>query len=182
MDEIENERQRLEKEAEELSITEEGAESEKLMEIYETLDELGVDIAESRASKILYGLGFSYEMQHKKTKDFSGGWRMRIALARCLFYNPSMLLLDEPTNHLDLQACVWLEEYLKKYNKILILVSHSQDFLNNVCTNIIHLQNKKLHYYTGNYDTYVKSRKEKEENQMKQYYYEQEQIRYMYMK
>jgi len=93
-----------------------------------------------------------------------------------LFMRPIMLLLDEPTNHLDLEACVWLEEYLKEYNRILVLISHSQDFLNNVCTNIIHLQNRKLNYYSGNYDTYIKTRAEKEENQMKQYNWEQDQI------
>ncbi len=83
---------------------------------------------------------------------------MRIALAKALFVKPTMLLLDEPTNHLDLEACVWLEEYLKNYNRILVLVSHSQDFLNGVCTSIIHLQDKKVTYYTGNYDAYVQAR------------------------
>jgi len=104
---------------------------------------------------------------------------MRIALAKALFMRPMLLLLDEPTNHLDLEACVWLEEYLKTYNRILLLVSHSQDFLNGVCTNTIHLQNKKLSYYSGNYDTYIKTRAEKEENQMKQFTKEQAEIAHM---
>jgi ATP-binding cassette subfamily F protein 2 len=90
-----------------------------------------------------------------------------------------MLLLDEPTNHLDLEACVWLEEYLKNYNRILLLVSHSQDFLNGVCTNIINLKNKQLTYYNGNYDTYVQAKEELEANQMKQYHWEQDQIAHM---
>ncbi|ESR46440.1 hypothetical protein CICLE_v10003917mg [Citrus x clementina] len=107
-------------------------------------------------------------MQAKKTRDFSGGWRMRIALARALFINPTILLLDEPTNHLDLEACVWLEETLKKFDRILVVISHSQDFLNGVCTNIIHMQNKKLKFYTGNFDQYVQTCSELEENQMKQ--------------
>jgi len=179
IDDLEKERVRLEKEAEELVAVEGGAESERLMDIYNTLDEMDVDSAPSRAAEILHGLGFTHEMQIKKTKDFSGGWRMRIALARALFVSPTMLILDEPTNHLDLEATVWLEEYLKNYKRILLLVSHSQDFLNNVCTNIIHLKSKKLEYYGGNYDTYVKARAEKEENQMKQYNWEQEQIRHM---
>src|SRR5688572_21873297 len=110
---------------------------------------------------------------------YIGGWRMRVALARALFVFPTMLLLDEPTNHLDLEACVWLEEYLKTYNRILVIISHSQDFLNNVCTNIIHLKNQQIKYYTGNYDQYVKTRAELEENQMKQYNKEQEQISHM---
>ena len=80
---------------------------------------------------------------------------MRIALARALFIKPAMLLLDEPTNHLDLNACVWLERYLSKYSRILMIISHSQDFMNGVCTNIIHIQNKKLKYYTVSF-IYIK--------------------------
>ena len=113
-------------------------------EIYERLEEMDAATAGMRAAKILSGLGFSKEMQAKKTRDFSGGWRMRIALARALFVSPTLLLLDEPTNHLDLEACVWLEQELKSYKRILVIISHSQDFLNGVCTNIMHLQNKKV--------------------------------------
>ena len=83
------------------------------MDIYERLEEMDVQLAEARAAEILHGLGFTKKMQQKKVKDFSGGWRMRIALARALFVMPDMMLLDEPTNHLDLDACVWLEQYLK---------------------------------------------------------------------
>ncbi|CAI9534336.1 unnamed protein product [Staurois parvus] len=165
--EVDSERTMLEKEAERLAH--EDAECEKLLEIYERLEELDAAKAEVRASRILHGLGFSPAMQRKKLKDFSGGWRMRVALARALFIRPFMLLLDEPTNHLDLEACVWLEEELKCFRRILVLVSHSQDFLNGVCTNIIHLHNRKLKYYTGNYDQYVKTRLELEENQMKRF-------------
>jgi len=176
---VEKERTRLEVEAEELALTEEGQESERLAEVYARLDELDADTAEKRAGEILHGLGFSGEMQRKQAKDFSGGWRMRISLAKALFIKPMLLLLDEPTNHLDLEACVWLENYLSTYNRILLLVSHSQDFLNGVCTNIIHMKNKVLEYYSGNYDTYVKTREEKEENQMKKYNWEQDQIQHM---
>jgi len=104
---------------------------------------------------------------------------MRIALARALYLKPSMLLLDEPTNHLDLDACVWLEGELKLYKRILVIVSHSQDFLNNVCTNIIHLNQQKLKYYSGNYDTFVRTREELLENQAKQFNWEQSQIAHM---
>ncbi|XP_019188942.1 PREDICTED: ABC transporter F family member 1-like [Ipomoea nil] len=169
------ERLKLEKEAEALAGQDDGG-GEQLDRIYERLEALDVSTAEKRAAEILYGLGFSKKMQEKKTRDFSGGWRMRIALARALFMNPTILLLDEPTNHLDLEACVWLEETLKKFERILVVVSHSQDFLNGVCTNIIHMQNKKLKIYTGNYDQYVQTRADLEENQMKQYKWEQEQI------
>ncbi|KAM4687728.1 ATP-binding cassette sub-family F member 2 isoform 1-T2 [Discoglossus pictus] len=175
--EVDTERNMLEKEAERLAH--EDAECEKLLELYERLEELDAAKAEVRASRILHGLGFSPAMQRKKLKDFSGGWRMRVALARALFIRPFMLLLDEPTNHLDLEACVWLEEELKSFRRILVLISHSQDFLNGVCTNIIHLHNRKLKYYTGNYDQYVKTRLELEENQMKRFNWEQDQISHM---
>jgi len=93
--------------------------------------------------------------------------------------SPQLLLLDEPTNHLDLEACVWLEEYLKNYTRILVVISHSQDFLNNVCTNIIHLQSQKLTYYSGNYDQYVETRRQLEEHQMKRFTKEQDDIKKM---
>merc|ERR1712083_876576 len=117
--------------------------------------------------------------QNKKCKDFSGGWRMRVALARALFLKPHLLLLDEPTNHLDLEACVWLEEELKTYPTILLIVSHSQDFLNGVCTSIMHMDLRKLKIYGGNYDQFIKTRGEQVEAQMKQYNWEQEQIAHM---
>lgn len=169
------ERLKLEKEIELLAAQEDGG-GEQLDRIYERLEAMDASTAEKRAAEVLYGLGFNKKMQEKKTRDFSGGWRMRIALARAIFMNPTILLLDEPTNHLDLEACVWLEETLKNFDRILVVISHSQDFLNGVCTNIIHMQNKKLKIYTGNYDQYVQTRSELEENQMKQYKWEQEQI------
>ncbi|KAI4340422.1 hypothetical protein MLD38_025259 [Melastoma candidum] len=169
------ERLKLEKEAEALAAQDDGG-GEALDRVYERLEAMDASTAEKRAAEILFGLGFNKKMQAKKTRDFSGGWRMRIALARALFMNPTILLLDEPTNHLDLEACVWLEETLKNFDRILVVVSHSQDFLNGVCTSIIHMQNKKLKLYTGNYDQYVQTRSELEENQMKQYKWEQEQI------
>ena len=146
--EVDLERIRLESEAAELTAAESDTASERLLGIYERLEELDAATAETRAAEILNGLGFTFEMQQTKVKHFSGGWRMRVALARCLFIGPSMLLLDEPTNHLDLEACVWLESELKKYKRILLLVSHSQDFLNSVCTNIIHFHCEKLKSYS----------------------------------
>lgn len=177
--EVDEERMKLEKLAEELVACEDDDSQEQLMDIYERLDDMNADTAEARAAYILHGLGFTPDMQIKKTKDFSGGWRMRIALARALYVKPHLLLLDEPTNHLDLDACVWLEEELRTYKRILVLISHSQDFLNGVCTNIIHLDKKRLKYYTGNYDMFVKTRAELLENQMKQYNWEQDQIAHM---
>lgn len=152
---------------------------ELLNEIYERLDALDAATAETRARSILKGLGFTHAMQSKFTKDFSGGWRMRVSLARALFLQPTLLLLDEPTNHLDMEAVIWLEDYLSKWDKILLLVSHSQDFLNNVCTNMIHMRENKLEYYDGNYDQFIKTKSEKEENQIKRYKWEQDQIKSM---
>ena len=104
---------------------------------------------------------------------------MRIALARALFIKPHLLLLDEPTNHLDLEACVWLEEELRNYKQILVIISHSQDFMNGVCTNVMHLDKQKLQYYGGNYDAFVRTRLELLENQAKRYQWEQDQIAHM---
>ena len=104
---------------------------------------------------------------------------MRVALARALFLKPHLLLLDEPTNHLDLEACVWLEEELKTYPTILLLISHSQDFLNGVCNNIMHMEKQVLKTYGGNYDMFMKTRLELMEAQMKQYNWEQDQIAHM---
>nr|WMI51949.1 ABC [Dermanyssus gallinae] len=176
---VDKERAQLEKLAEELASTDDEASQDQLMDIYERLDSISADTALGKASYILHGLGFTQAMQHKKCKDFSGGWRMRIALARALYVKPHILLLDEPTNHLDLDACVWLEEELKTYSRILILISHSQDFLNGVCTNIIHMNLRKLEYYGGNYDQFITTRAEILENQMKRYNWEQAQMSHM---
>jgi len=177
--EADEERVKLEALAEMLALETDDASQEYLMQVYERLDDLGADTAESRAAHLLMGLQFTPAMQNKKCKDFSGGWRMRVALARALFLKPHLLLLDEPTNHLDLEACVWLEEELKTYPTILLIVSHSQDFLNGVCTSIMHMDLRKLKIYGGNYDQFIKTRGEQVEAQMKQYNWEQEQIAHM---
>jgi len=177
--EADEERVKLEALAEQLATQEDDESQEFLMQVYERLDDMGADTAEARAAHLLMGLQFDAGMQKKKCKDFSGGWRMRIALARALFLKPHLLLLDEPTNHLDLEACVWLEEELKTYKTILLIVSHSQDFLNGVCNNIMHMDLRKLKVYGGNYDMFMKTRMELVEAQMKAYNWEQEQIAHM---
>lgn len=151
----------------------------KLDEVYERLDELSAETAEKRAASILHGLGFTKAMQMKTTRDFSGGWRMRISLARALFLNPTLLILDEPTNHLDMEAVVWLEEYLAKFKKILLLVSHSQDFLNTVTTHTIHFNQEHLVVYATNYDGFIAAREDKEMHQAKRHEWEQAQIKKM---
>ncbi len=163
---------------EERIISEDGPESELLSAVHDSLDLLDPNTFETRASRILLGLGFTRETLHKATKDMSGGWRMRVALARALFIQPTLLLLDEPTNHLDLEACVWLEYYLSSYRKILIVISHSQDFLNGVCTNMMVLQQRKLRYWGGNYDMYKKTKTEQDLNQFKLYKKQQEEIKH----
>ncbi|EDP44057.1 hypothetical protein MGL_1454 [Malassezia globosa CBS 7966] len=167
---------RLEKEIEDMSVADE-VDDVGLELKMEELDELDPNTFEARAGAILYGLGFSQAMMNKPTRDLSGGWRMRVSLARALFIKPHMLLMDEPTNHLDLEAVVWLEAYLSTYNHILVLTSHSADFMDNVCTNIIDLTiQKKFITYGGNYSTYVRTKTENEVNQMKAYYKQQEEI------
>ncbi|KAK3155715.1 hypothetical protein QOZ80_2BG0206670 [Eleusine coracana subsp. coracana] len=140
--------------------------SQRLEEIYKRLEFIDADAAEARAASIL-GLSFTPEMQRKRTKEFSGGWRMRIALARALFIEPDLLLLDEPTNHLDLHAVLWLETYLLKWPKTFIVVSHAREFLNTVVTDILHLHGRKLHAYKGDYDTFERTREEHLKNQQK---------------
>ncbi|KAG8191664.1 hypothetical protein JTE90_016454 [Oedothorax gibbosus] len=142
---------------------------ERLNEVYEELRFIGADSAEARARRILAGLGFTREMQDRATKHFSGGWRMRVSLARALFMEPTLLLLDEPTNHLDLNAVIWLDNYLQGWKKTLLVVSHDQSFLDNVCTDVIHLDNLKLYYYRGNYSLFKKMYVQKKKELLKEY-------------
>ncbi len=122
----------------------ETAEPEEMGEIWMRLIEIDAESAPSRASEILVGLGFSQEDIQRPMSHFSGGWRMRVALAAALFAEPDMLLLDEPTNYLDLEGALWLEARLKKYPHTALIISHDREMLNEVCTHILHLSNRKL--------------------------------------
>ncbi|KAM9838659.1 ATP-binding cassette sub-family F member 1 isoform 2-T2 [Aulostomus maculatus] len=143
--------------------------AERLEKVYEELRAIGAAAAEAKARRILAGLSFTPEMQNRPTKRFSGGWRMRVSLARALFMEPTLLMLDEPTNHLDLNAVIWLNNYLQGWKKTLLIVSHDQSFLDDVCTDIIHLDNQKLYYYRGNYLTFKKMYVQKQKELQKQY-------------
>ena len=137
--------------------------------MYDELRIIGADQAEPKARRLLSGLGFDKEMQDRATNKFSGGWRMRVSLARALFVEPTLLMLDEPTNHLDLNAVIWLDNYLQNWKKTLLIVSHDQSFLENVCTDIIHLDQCKLWYYKGNYSMFKKMVVQKRRELLKEY-------------
>jgi ATP-binding cassette subfamily F protein 3 len=127
---------------------------EKVMALYEKLGDIDGYTAESRAAKILHGLGFADEAFSQAVKTFSGGWRMRLNLARCLMMPSDLMLLDEPTNHLDLETIVWLEKWLNNYSGILVIISHDKDFLDGVVDTILHLENQQLKLYRGNYSAF----------------------------
>ena len=133
---------------------------DRIAEIQTRLADIDAWSAEARASSILSGLGFSLEDQKKSVSDFSGGWRMRMALAGLLFASPDFLLLDEPTNYLDLEGVMWLESFLAKYPHTVLLISHDRALLNSAVGHILHLSERKLKLYTGGYDTFAKTRAE----------------------
>lgn len=140
---------------------------DRLQDVYDELKSIGADKAEPKARRILAGLGFTKEMQGRPTQNFSGGWRMRVSLARALFIEPTLLMLDEPTNHLDLNAVIWLDNYLQGWKKTLLVVSHDQSFLDNICTDMIHLDQHKLKYYKGNYSMFKKMQVQKRKEEIK---------------
>jgi ATP-binding cassette subfamily F protein 3 len=135
---------------------------DRLGEVHERLIAIDAHSAPARAARILIGLGFDEEAQARPLESFSGGWRMRVALASLLFSQPDLLLLDEPSNHLDLEAVLWLEDFLKSYPATILIVSHERDFLNNVVDHILHLDRGKLTLYPGGYDAFERQRAERQ--------------------
>lgn len=133
----------------------------RIAEIETRLIDIGAHRAPARAAEILAGLGFDAAAQARPCSEFSGGWRMRVALAAVLFSNPDLLLLDEPTNYLDLEGSIWLEQFLKRFQGTMLLISHDRDLLNTAVDSILHLEDKKLTFYTGNYDTFERTRSER---------------------
>lgn len=137
-----------------LAEAETATDAERICDIYTRLGDIDAYEAPTKASIILSGLGFSIEQQAQAIKDFSGGWKMRVALAAALFQQPEVLLLDEPTNHLDFEAIVWLENFMMKYPHTLLIISHDRETLNKTVSHIVHLDQQKLTMYTGNYDQF----------------------------
>src|ERR1700761_5739292 len=146
---------------ESLNAALETAEPEELAEIYEELNAIDADQAPARAAEILSGLGFSDADLERPMAEFSGGWRMRVALAAALFAEPDLLLLDEPTNYLDLEGALWLEARLQKYPRTALIISHDRDILNNACSHILHLNDQTLTLYRGGYDDFERLRGER---------------------
>ncbi len=151
----------------ELLRREQTADESELAEIHERLRIMEAASAPARAAEILHGLGFAQEDLSRPVKDFSGGWRMRLALAAALFQPSDILLLDEPTNHLDLEASLWLENHLSRYRGTLLIISHDRSILNRLCSHIIHFEHERLQTYGGNYDCFCQTRAARRELQEK---------------
>jgi len=147
--------------------------------LYERMEVIDGFTAESRASRLLHGLGFAADEFAKPVKEFSGGWRMRLNLARALMCRSDILLLDEPTNHLDLPAILWLERWLKRYAGILLVISHDRDFLDQICTRIAHIENEGMHLFTGNYSQFESLRAEQLAQQQSMYVRQQKEIKHI---
>ena len=156
------ERAALIAEEETLHFAETEDELHRLGDIHERLNAIDAHAAPARAARILKGLGFDEAMHAQALEHFSGGWRMRVALAALLFSQPDVLLLDEPSNHLDLEAVLWLEDFLRSYRATIMIVSHERDFLNNVVDHILHLERGKLFLYPGGYDAFERQRAERQ--------------------
>ncbi|MHB0952340.1 MAG: ABC-F family ATP-binding cassette domain-containing protein [Allorhizobium sp.] len=150
-----------------LAEAETAADPHRIAEIQIRLADIDAHSAEARAATILAGLGFNAEAQLRPASSFSGGWRMRVALAAVLFSEPDLLLLDEPTNYLDLEGTLWLEDYVRRYPHTVIVISHDRDLLNTAVNAIIHLDQKKLTFYRGGYDQFERQKAEADELQMK---------------
>lgn len=140
----------------------------KIAAIHARLTDIGAHSAEARAASILSGLGFDSAAQQRPASSFSGGWRMRVALAAVLFSEPDLLLLDEPTNYLDLEGTLWLIDYVRRYPRTVIIISHDRELLNSATTSIVHLENKRLTLWRGNYDQFERQHAETIELQQKQ--------------
>lgn len=152
---------------------------DQLAELYAEMERIGGYAAHARAGRLLHGLGFGVGEEQQPVKSFSGGWRMRLNLAQALMCPSDLLLLDEPTNHLDLEAVVWLQDWLKRYEGTLLLISHDRDFLDGVVKHILHIEHEQLTLYTGNYSAFEKVRMERLALQQAMFEKQQKEIAHM---
>ena len=159
----------------ELKQAEDAHDGHKIAQQHQLMDAIGGYSIAARAGELLHGLGFTQAQTKEPVKSFSGGWRMRLNLAQALICRSDLLLLDEPTNHLDLDAVIWLESWLKRYEGTLVLISHDRDFLDNVVTQIIHIEHKKMNSYSGNYSSFERQRVEQLAQQQSMYEKQQKQ-------
>ena len=162
-----------------ITAAEKDDESADLHLLYEEMEAIDGFSAEARAARLLHGLGFASDTNQKAVREFSGGWRMRLNLARALMCRSDILLLDEPTNHLDLPAILWLERWLKRYEGILLVISHDRDFLDQVCTRIAHIEHEGIRIFTGNYSQFEKQRAEQLAQQQAMYTRQQSDIKHI---
>jgi len=148
-------------------------------DLYERMEAIDGFAADSRASRLLHGLGFAADEFRMSVHEFSGGWRMRLSLARALMCRSDILLLDEPTNHLDLPAILWLERWLTRYEGILLVISHDRDFLDQICTRVAHIEHQQIRLFTGNYSQFEAQRAEQLAQQQSMYTRQQKQIKHI---
>jgi len=165
--------------ADEANASDNGNNSAGVHILYERMEAIDGFTAEARAARLLHGLGFLGDSIQKPVKEFSGGWRMRLNLGRALMCRSDILLLDEPTNHLDLPAILWLERWLKRYQGILLVISHDRDFLDEVCTRIAHIEHRQIHVFNGNYSQFEAQRAEQLAQQQAMYARQQKDIKHI---
>jgi len=162
-----------------IAADEAGTDNSTIHILYERMEGIDGFTAEARAARLLHGLGFAADSINNSVKEFSGGWRMRLNLARALMCRSDILLLDEPTNHLDLPAILWLERWLKRYEGILLVISHDRDFLDTVCTRIAHIEHETIKTYTGNYSQFETLRAEQLAQQQSMFSRQQKDIKHI---
>ena len=160
----------------ELARAEASGDDNELVRVHGELDNIRAWDAPREAEALLRGLAFGDEDMDRPVSDFSGGWRIRLNLAQALMVPSDLLLLDEPTNHLDIEACYWLEGWLKQYQGTLLFISHDRDFMDRVATHVIHFEHRKLYYYTGNYHQFERQRAERLARQQSEYEKQQKRV------
>jgi ATP-binding cassette subfamily F protein 3 len=163
-----------------LAGAESAGDGERIAHLHAELEHIGGYQANSRAASLMSGLGFRPDDEQRPVRDFSGGWRMRLNLARALMCRSDLLLLDEPTNHLDLDAVIWLENWLRQYRGTLLLISHDRDFLDSICSHVLHIEQARATLYSGNYTAFERVRTEQLANQQAAFEKQQREIAHMH--